>query len=574
MEHQNTRHPLVRRHPREPLINAPLSVRTLFDCHPAPGGVIVDQVVSPAVVPGLVPEALGSATGCALLRLSNGSIWMLRTPVATWTHERLHIASSLLADADVSKVNASTLTGQLDSALGLPVAIVDVPGLEPLDPGPWDLLGIARALVRTAEGGARAGRGQGAGASGAASVEGDLVACLGAAVAEFLSALDPAARAAATSGGKFCTAAYNFLVHPAHGPYRRQFAEIFPCLVPHAVNVADDGFGVELREIVDGGKPLVRSLAARWQVRPGVVRHLRGKSIELVGECWALRMPQLAVFLNVLRPEDMPGDEQAGWDLLNRVVAVGEHKFRSPAFNNAIERDWVRHAMHKLRGRGAKEGDVEALGARFFEMLRQLFLQVVEAMRAELQGSEFSREQRCAVWHKNPILPEDFRSLDGSRVIRSFTSDEALCEHGRAIHNCLATHIHRLRYEQRCRHGDQHILGIYDASTGEPCSTVHLAVSRHGGIDVVEHTGANNEQASDQCKAALGDLLDHLETDRYQRWLRAEHRRRSASGAFSRAHRVPDPTVPSSIRGLTDDTGDSEVLTVIEDTVLQKVHHA
>ena len=596
------------------LMNTQPSLTAMMERRPIPGSVIVDQVVFPAVAPTLVPRPLGSATGCALLRLTNGSIWMLRAPGAIWSPERLSIASSALVDGDATKMNVRSATARLDSSLGLPVIIVDEPRLDPLDTAPWDLYGVAAALVRRTAGGARARKAQGEWASRTASVEEDLGVCLSFAISEFLSALDPIARASATGGAGFSVAVYNFLVHPAHGTYRRQFAETFPGLVPKVVNAARDSFGNELLEIIDSGRPIVRSLAARWQVRPGVVRHLIGKPIDLVGEHWTMRMPQLAIILNALIPEDMPGDQQEGWDLLNRVVGIGERLFRRPVWQTAVGLDWTRHAMHALRGgdpeiarrwlpgpaelyqidafrrsletalhrelgpiergvRAQEEIDrvverflliaaprgLESLAAQFQELQTQARLQAVEKVRRRE-----SRNSRRAERGMNPLLPAGFRSSDGLRVIRSLTTDKALSDHGTAMNNCLGQYVHRGRYEAHCQNSDHYLLGICDASTGEPRSTAYLTVSVLGKISVIEHSGANNAEPSDTCTAALCDLLDYLETDRFRRWVRAQHMRRSGPTVFRRTPSMPDPTVPSAIRRAIGDAAYAGLVTEIQ----------
>ena len=570
----------------------------MIERHPVPGSVIVDQVVFPAVAPMLVPRPLGSATGCALLRLTSGSIWMLRAPGAIWTPERLQVASSVLIDGDATKESTRTLTARLDSTLDLPVIIVGEPGLDPLDTVPWDLSGVAGALVRRPDGSARTGGEPGGLAPPTAMIEEGLTTCLGSAVEEFLSALDPVDRESATGGAGFSLAVYNFLGHPTHGTYRRQFAEIFPGLVPKVANAARDSFGAELLEIIDSGRPIVRSLAARWQVRPSVVRHLIGKPIDLVGEQWTMRMPQLAAILSALIPEDMPGGQQDGWDLLNRVVGVGERLFCRPVWQTAVGLEWTRHAMHALRGAnadiarrwlpdpaGLKQIDIfrrnletalrrelgpiergvraqqqisrvverflhdaasrglESLAAQFQELLTQARQQAIErARRKELRNSR--RTERGM----NPLLPADFRSLDGLRVVRSLTTDKALSEHGLAMNNCLGHQVHRGRYEAHCRNSDRYVLGIFDALTGKSRSTVYMEVSVLGKINVIEHSGVGNAEPSGTCTAALCDLLDYLETDRFRRWLRVQHMRRFGPRVFRRTPSMPDPAHQSAIR--------------------------
>jgi hypothetical protein len=128
--------------------SAQRSFSYMIERHGVPGSVIMDRVVFPAVAPMLVPRPLGSATGSALLRLTSGSISMLRASGAIWTPERLQVASSVLIDGDATKESNRTLTARLDSTLDLPVIIVGELGLDPLDTVPRGLSGVAGALVR------------------------------------------------------------------------------------------------------------------------------------------------------------------------------------------------------------------------------------------------------------------------------------------------------------------------------------------------------------------------------------------------------------------------------------------
>jgi hypothetical protein len=101
--------------------------------------------------------------------------------------------------------------------------------------------------------------------------------------------MDPEVRAAATAEGALRIATYNYLVHREHGKFRRQFARSFPSLLDAVANAAPGSLGAELRPLVDLGVPLVKGLAARWGVCPGVVRQLIGRPGDLVGAQWATR---------------------------------------------------------------------------------------------------------------------------------------------------------------------------------------------------------------------------------------------------------------------------------------------
>jgi hypothetical protein len=90
-----------------------------------------------------------------------------------------------------------------------------------------------------------------------------------------------------------------------------------------------------------------------------------------------------------------------------------------------------------------------------------------------------------------------------------------------------------------------------------------MKVSVLGTVNVIEHTAANNAEASDTCTAALCDLLDYLETDRFRRWLRVQHMRRSGPTVFRRTPSMPDPAVQSAIRRTIGDAAYTTLVTEI-----------
>ena len=159
------------------------------------------------------------------------------------------------------------------------------------------------------------------------SIEKALIDSLDEALQEFVDELEPQALKIASASGQFNQRLYNYLAHKSHRRFRLQLAETFPSLLVTSALARRDTLGAELRSIVDSGTPLIKGLAGRWNVRPGVVRHLVGKPTGHVGIQWSRDAMGLAQALNALRPEDVPGDEADAWREFNHMVAVGQRLF-------------------------------------------------------------------------------------------------------------------------------------------------------------------------------------------------------------------------------------------------------
>jgi hypothetical protein len=162
------------------------------------------------------------------------------------------------------------------------------------------------------------------------------------AVRDLVEGMNPEVCRSALRGGRINAAIYNYLIPEEHRTYRMQFAATFPILLlPMATALAGTA-EADIRLAVDRGIPLTRSLAARWRIRPAVVRFLVGKTPDIVGAQWESNLAGLARLLDALRPEDLPGNRPDAWAAFNRAVALAQRIFRRRSWASPAALAWLR----------------------------------------------------------------------------------------------------------------------------------------------------------------------------------------------------------------------------------------
>jgi len=578
-----------------------------------PGGLIKDQVVFPSPEAALVPRPLGYVRGCALLRLTDGTIWMLAMPGKAWTRGRVLSAAHVLSEASTGAPgDAERRIRQLP---GLEGVTVDAPRLGAPDPKQWDIPGIAAALVARRQGARGTGPSPCRALNQTPSVEETLRRELTAALRDFVAGMDTEVLAAASAGMVLDLARYNYLVRNPFRAFRLQFAATFPSLVPTAIAGGPGTLGAELRTIVDRAGPLVKGLAARWGVRPGVVRHLVGRSSALLGTLWESKPRELAVLLNALRPEDVPADSPHAWGQFNQAVAIGRVLFRKPVWQSPPTLEWLRECIHHTR-RGSEQSrlrwlpDQAALAeiARFRDALTRSLLREAGGVagtitrplsvacdevldrffaRSADQGlgiiardyqlaltdlHQRQRETRARavrvgfgeeMW---PLIPGDFAASSGRRRIRPLTTYGELTTHGTALGNCLGRG-YATRYLSKGPQGTDFVVGVFEYATGTPCSTAEIALKRYPethsyDLVLVQHTAEENTEPSPDCAEALGELLRYCRSPAIRRHLEDGWRLIGARGAWNTWQRAdpvdPLATVRAALRGcLGDQTYDN-----------------
>ena len=511
----------------------------------------------------LGPPVLGHIKNLALLRLCDGTVWMLVLGGQVWSDERLRAAAEVLRRVSERAFTKRSIEGLLRKELEVRAVSLEFPPIDRVDIRQWDIEKVAFALVRQPA----------AGRSTAECPETSewttriaLRDGLNAALRRFVDHMDPQALRAATRGRHFDLRIYNYLAHREYRQYRLQFAQTFPGLLLTAVVAEPRSFGEELRSIVDSGAPLIKGLAARWNVRPGVIRHLVGRASSDMGIQWARDAKGLALALNALHPQDLPGQSPAEWSEFNRIVATGQRLFVRPIWESSAALEWLRECIRR-----AKRKDKQALDLwlpRWNELARIDYLRAAlsENLRSSADGvdtsiadaidrtilniahrglnnvaSQFSdelkRTQKKGGTTRQilsgdvllPLVPEDFISADGTTRVTALTTDRELRTHGTRMRNCLRTESAR-GIARNAAIGTVFIVGIYDVRSGKALSTAEIKIVSNRETDeyrliTKQHTAMANRQPSRRCVSALREFLIHCQTDVVREHLRKSWRK-------------------------------------------------
>lgn len=547
--------------PWERLAGAVIETRRFGD------GAAVDAVVCPAA--GSASRSLRHVACCALIRTRAGSMWMLRTIGHPWTDTLLAAAETFLAAEDAQRpsvARARTVERRIARALELPQVQVIAPALDRPHPAQWQTRALAVAL-RLQQ---LAGEGEPPPAVLAAQVdaiEAALLARLRVALDTIVHGLDHeqvAAMAASRGDGRL----YAFLAEPGRRRNRLQLAETFPLFLRAAATGEPGSTGALIRVTVDAGAPLVDTLARHWAVGRSVLRGLQRCPVESAGERWEANLDALAVLLDALPPEFRPVAEAASWRAFNEHLDFAATVFGRRPWESPLALAWLRHAARHGWNRGSLQEAGSALTAEAVtavDVLRRALIDALSAdgiapaatdaalaprawlaadrclasmaprrlvelarrYRRELAAAtdELAGEIQVATgtgfW---PLLPSDYVSADGSRIVVSLTTPAALRRQGTALQNCLGD-ARLAGYATACRRGGTFIVAVLDAATRRPQSTAALHVSRSLAtatvtVRLAEHTALRNAPPSASCGLAVREVLALARTASYQQHLR------------------------------------------------------
>jgi hypothetical protein len=110
-----------------------------------------------------------------------------------------------------------------------------------------------------------------------------------------------------------------------------------------------------------------------------------------------------------------------------------------------------------------------------------------------------------------PLLPNDFVSVDGSRIVQPLVERGALDRHGGALDICLtADYLAPMHVD--ATNAAHFILGLINVAKSAPVSTAEIRVSRslrdgRFHTEVLQHTGYRNRPPSRACATALAEAL-------------------------------------------------------------------
>jgi hypothetical protein len=539
-------------------------------------------------------QLLRNTACCALLRAADGTLWMLRTVGHVWTEARLATAAQFLVASRARRRVDPLLEKRLSRALDLPQVTVAHPVLDRLEDAHWGVrkLAIGLWMERASGRGAQPDAGRLAAEVGA--YEQTLAALLRAAIGRFVDGLE-ADVISVEPRSLADTRLYNFLV-PA--PWRRnrlQLAATFPLLVRAAAADGDTGLGADIRRVVDAGAPLLKALSRRWGVAPAVLRCLRQRKPDLVGERWESNVDALFTLLDALPAELRPGEDPDQWREFNRLVSLAEATFGPHPWDSAVALAWLRHSARRggtesslaqtaadlqpdvvalidalrralietlaaealtpaddavsadalmLRARATADRYLSGRAPRRLAELATRYRRLLAQARAEV-SAEMGAPAGSGFW---PLLPEEYASRDGSRCAVALNSRQALNRHGRALGNCLGN-SHLAYYTTAVQRGESFVVGLFDAESRQPLSTAELRVETVElglwfAVRVVQHTAARNSRPSARCRTALAEVLAWLSTEAGQRHLRTglravAQRRRNEQRGRGEAERLP-----------------------------------
>ena len=546
-------------------------------------------VVFPGPMLALPQSTVRNLRSLALLRLHQGSLWVISVVGYRWTGDRLASVAAMLeahGEADPDAV----LTNRLSDQHGLPGIRVDRPKMTDLDGSAWNVrpLAVAVGLARVFAGGSKALR-------AITSAEADELAVairrsLTDAMARFRSNLDDEALALCRGFGESALLVYNYLAASEHRRNRLQFARVLPVFL-QVVGSAHDGSPYrEMRQAIDAGQPLADLVCRAFGVGPSVFRCILGVPIETCGPRWLNSPVTLLRLINAIRPDMRPHQDSADWGRLNQLVECAEGLIGRSIEHSIIGRMWVRDSMNCgaapelaslqpdidarilpivelfreeliLTLRGSQPGQTKSARRIADEKVRQivdhLLLRRTPKQLTKLALHWHDALEKARAGDENliacmrgdrywPLLPSAYVTADGRRRALPLVTRQQLIDHGTAMANCLED-SHLQTYARACRSGSTFLVGFVDGESGTPRSTAELKVSRlrEGAVmvvEVVQHTAHRNSAPALPCTIAMRDLLRHVQGEAVQMHLRlgvtaVRASRRHGAGAISSAQR-------------------------------------
>lgn len=517
----------------------------------------VAYVAFPSVPLMLTPVPMRNVSCGALLRLANGTVWLLKTNGQPWTEERIRTAGAVLTQLGVPGVSQQRLEERVAYALEIPRVAIRQPVLSGADAAQWEFrkaaVGVMTRAIHKRAGALAAGEV----AIDVAALEKQFALDLGPSIAEFANLLDREAVELATVVGQLDTGLYNYLIRVPARAWRLQFARTFPPFLRAAATGDDESAGRSIRDAVDAGVPLVSHLARVWAVSPGSVRCLIGRSPSLPGTRWEMDPRTLVRLLDQLRPEDRPGDDAETWAQFNKAVEITERIFRRPITASFLSIAWLREAARNRfqaigstqRGRSLSVESIAAIDLLRERMIGALAYLAAGQPRAiggeprvaaatvtdrrlvELKPGrlaavaiEFTREHarlQGDLEHEHrlrtgqvfwPLMPENFVSVDGLRRIVALTSRDALMRQGIGMALCIRGGSELAKRTIACAQARAFMVAIVAVPSGLTQSVAEFRIHQpfRGGkyeLELVQHRAFGNNAPSTICAKALDELM-------------------------------------------------------------------
>lgn len=528
----------------------------------------VAWIAFPAPSAALIPSPLRHVPSTALLRLANGTLWMVKAKGHLWTDQRLSRAAELIQEF-FSIRTGQPLEQRLRDELDLPSLTMDSPALGIDIAKHWEIRPIAvAAFIRDADTRRALPRVEGSLGAAVNEVEASLVAALKAAINRLVGVLDDHALKVATQGD-FVPEIYNYLAHEPTRWNRLQLSVTLPLFLLSLATERDDAAIRAMARAIDDGVPLVQTVSRHFGVTPSTVRGLIGTPISMIGKRWEQHPRGLLRLLDRLPPQDRPKQDPASWKRFNDAADGAERVFARPVWIGVLAASWMRHSMRSNASGARAKSILEAFNRETVTAIEAFRQSMIVTVGAELRLPERHREQlldscvspvvdhfiasvslrRLAElgtkWHRDlaiarsniqgdvdiakgrrywPLLAHPYVSERSGRRIVPLTTLWELHAQGTALQICLArSQLHS--YDVMCKKGESFVVAVIDGKTGLRTSTAEISIVGKRTDKVVQaklkqHTGHRNAAPTQLCASAVCELLDFLGTPAAQRHLR------------------------------------------------------
>lgn len=510
--------------------------------------------------------------------LGNQTLWTLDARGVRWTQERLISVAELLLNIHTMD---PVLLNRLRDDLGLPDLQARPVHLDDFSTNGWATRSLAVALYLQQV--FMVSRGTPPAVSSVAldQLHEELRQQLVLSLTELKTRIHPQAMEIAAQYPDAFGLIYNYLRQSQTPLYWHQFAHAYPIFL-RAVIMRDAPWPLQkLVDLVNDGQPLKEELVQILGVTPATLRCLVGIPVNIIGHRWLTQLDTLVELLDQLRPECRPRTDE-GWQIFNDLVDFLENRVGQPIRRSFYVRAWLREILHTPRERAQLERNIQERHATVVNSLFGDCLAVIahelgllgltrtvrlpQTVRATVVGwilqfkpnrlfqigleyqehqlshrREGERLMATALGERYwPLIPEDFISLDRSRRITPLINAHQLKKHGDTMRICLGN---LPQYHIDCKKGHAFIVALLDAQD-HPLSTAELRVqdTAPGPKDpirlrVVQHTAHANTAIQHECRLAMLNLLEKVQTDAIQKHLRlgllAQRAYREGQASFS-----------------------------------------
>lgn len=375
-------------------------------------------------------------------------------------------------------------------------------------------------------------------------------------IEHFVDMLDKSVVRISRAAGGLFPAYYNYLAADdvIIRRNRCQASERFPLLLSQLTGSKTYG---EIRDVIDGGAPLIEHLAEFHGVSKATVKSLAKLQVSFVAAEWKTRIGALLRLLGDIAPEHRPRNPQE-WESFFQTAAFVAKISKMPA-STTHNRLRLR-ASSRIRFKIPDGGfpDVEEVARTIDDLLdairEGLVWEVENVMKRSVPdllvhklinqvklsmgnldklqqlgrryGEAFRREQMSFQKIDQEIIlgirwpsPLPDGLLCNRRIVVPLCTPGELLQEGRDMKNCVGG------YSGRCLRGNSQLWSLR-SDDGKPMSTLETAIVWKNGLmvpKIIQHGAVSNSKPAQECYEAAQQLLkalsrNHQSLGSYRKW--------------------------------------------------------